>query len=368
MLFLIQKEFKQIFRNRFLPRLIIAFPIMAILVMPWATNMEIKNVNVAIMDFDKSSTTKEIIAKLESSSYFRLTLYTNNVNKAYNCIYENDCDVIVEFPLGFESNFLKEKNASLGIYANSINSTKGSLGAGYLSNTIMSYAKSKQANIFQNATNTGVMEVLSLYRFNPNLDYKIYMIPALMVMILTMICGFLPAFNIVSEKERGNIEQINVTPIKKFDFILAKLVPYWCIGFIVLTLCFLLAYLVYGLVAVGSYALIYLFALCYILVVAGMGLIISNYSNTMQQAMFVIFFFVLILVLMSGLFTSIKSMPSWAYYLTYINPLRYFIESLRLIFLKGSTLFDIWHNLLALIIFALILNLWAIVGYKKRGY
>lgn len=367
MLFLIQKEFKQIFRNKFLPRLIVAFPVMAILVMPWAANMEIKNVNVAIMDFDKSSITKELISKIESSSYFHLTLRTNNVKEAYNCIYTNDCDVIVEFPLGFESGFLKSKNAQLGIYANAINSTKGSLGAGYLSNIIMEFARTKQMSIFSNATNTGAMEVLSLYRFNPNLDYKIYMIPALMVMILTMICGFLPAFNIVGEKEKGNIEQMNVTPIKKFDFILAKLVPYWCIGFIVLTLCFILAYLIYGLVAVGSYALIYLFAMCYVLVVAGIGLIISNYSHTMQQAMFVIFFFVLILVLMSGLFTSIKSMPSWAYYLTYINPLKYFIESLRLIFLKGSTIFDIWHNLLALIIFAFIFNLWAIVSYKKRG-
>ena len=226
----------------------------------------------------------------------------------------------------------------------------------------MGFAKEKMSVVEQIQS----AEILSLYRFNPYLDYKIYMIPALLAMVLTLLCGFLPAFNIVGEKEKGNIEQINVTPISKFAFIVSKLIPYWTIGFIVLSLCFLFAFLLYGLVAKGSYLLIYLFALGNIFVVTGLGLIISNYSHTMQQAMFVIFFFMLILVLMSGLFTSIKSMPDWAYYFTYINPLRYFMESLRLIFLKGSTFSDIWHNFIALLLFAGVLNLWAVMSYKKR--
>ncbi|WP_276896616.1 ABC transporter permease [Helicobacter japonicus] len=362
MLFLIQKEFKQIFRNKFLPKLIFIFPIMVILVLPWATNMEIKNINIGIVDFDKSSTSKELIMKISSSPYFNIMLSAKGIKEAYHCIDTNECDIILEFPQYFESRIFKEHKAYLGIYANATNGIKGSLGSGYLSSIIMGFAKEKMSVVEQIQS----AEILSLYRFNPYLDYKIYMIPALLAMVLTLLCGFLPAFNIVGEKAKGNIEQINVTPISKFAFIVSKLIPYWTIGFIVLSLCFLFAFLLYGLVAKGSYLLIYLFALGYIFVVTGLGLIISNYSHTMQQAMFVIFFFMLILVLMSGLFTSIKSMPDWAYYFTYINPLRYFMESLRLIFLKGSTFSDIWHNFIALLLFAGVLNLWAVMSYKKR--
>ncbi|TQR31824.1 ABC transporter permease [Campylobacter sp. MIT 99-7217] len=366
MLFLIQKEFKQIFRNRFLPRLILLFPIMIICVMPWAANMQIKNVNLAIVDFDKSSTTQKLAMKIAASSYFNIALQTTNTKEAYECIYQNDCDLILELPSNFEQSLNKENKANLGIYANSINSVKGVLGANYLSNIILDFVKVKQLNTLQNSA-FFAFETNSIYRFNANLDYKIFMIPALMVMVLTLICGFLPAFNIVAEKEKGISEQINVTPISKLVFILSKLIPYWLIGLLVLSLCFLMAFVIYGLYPKGSFLLVYLFAFIYILVVAGMGIIISNYSNTMQQAMFVSYFFILILILLSGLFTSVKSMPDWAKFLTYLNPLRYFIESLRLIFLKASELSDLWLNLICLLAFAFVLNLWAIFSYKKRG-
>ena len=195
------------------------------------------------------------------------------------------------------------------------------------------------------------------------------MILALMVMVLTMLCGFLPAFNIIAEKQSGNIEQINVSPLPKSLFILSKIIPYWIMGLFVLSLCFLLAFLVYGFASKGGYVSIYAFALVYILVVTGLGLVISNYSATMQQAMFVSYFFILILLLLSGLFTSVKSMPFWAQILTYANPLRYFIESLRAIFLRGENLFNsanLTLNLALLFVFALVLNAWAIQSYKKR--
>lgn len=184
-----------------------------------------------------------------------------------------------------------------------------------------------------------------------------------------MLCGFLPAFNIIAEKQSSNIEQINVSPLPKSLFILSKIILYWIMGLFVLSLCFLLAFLVYGFASKGGYVSIYAFALVYILVVTGLGLVISNYSATMQQAMFVSYFFILILLLLSGLFTSVKSMPFWAQILTYANPLRYFIESLRAIFLRGENLFNsanLTLNLALLFVFALVLNAWAIQSYKKR--
>lgn len=349
MWFLIQKEFKQIFRNAFLPKLIFAFPIAVILIIPWATNMEIKGVNLAVLDWDKTETSKNLLASIEGSSYFDTTLYALSLEEAHACISSGKCDIILEIPNGLEKDLQKESSANIGIYANAINSTKGALGSGYLANIITNAGLGRDSAIFSatlgassasgassisGASNTLGAQILTTYRFNPNLNYKIYMIPALMVMVLTLVCGFLPAFNIVGEKERGNIEQINVTPISKFHFILSKLIPYWLIGFFILGLCFLLAFLVYGLVPRGSFALIFTFGSAYVLVVAGLGLVISNYSNTMQQAMFVCWFFMLILILMSGLFTSTKSMPQWAQILSALNPLKYFIESLRLIFFE----------------------------------
>lgn len=380
--FLVQKEFKQFFRNSFLPRMLIGFPIMAILVIPWVANMEIKNVNLSVLDFDKSTLSNELITKIQAGNYFNIIHNAPSFDSAKECIYRGECDIIIEIPNDFEANVVSKQRASIALYANAINSTKGTLGAGYLSNIIAEFSAQKNAKIQDSrgasgATNSGAsganlanLEILSLYAYNPHLDYKLYMIPALTVMVLTLLCGFLPAFNIIGEKQSGNIEQINVSPLPKSLFIISKVIPYWIMGIVVVSLCFLLAFIIYGFASRGGYGSIFVFALVYILVVTGLGLVISNYSNTMQQAMFVSYFFILILILLSGLFTSIKSMPLWAEMLTLANPLRYFIESLRAIFLKGDSLLDspfLWKDLCALLCFALIFNLWAIVSYKKQS-
>ena len=382
--FLVQKEFKQFFRNSFLPRMLVGFPIIAILVIPWVANMEIKNINLSIVDFDKSTLSNKLIAKIEAGDYFKVVQNALSFESAKECIYLAKCDIIVEIPNDFETNMLSQ-SASIALYANAINSTKGTLGAGYLSNIIAEFSAEKNAKILNwqgfgttnatsanlsNTANLGNLEVLSLYAYNPHLDYKLYMIPALTVMVLTLLCGFLPAFNIIGEKQSGNIEQINVSPLPKSLFIISKVIPYWIMGIVVISVCFLLAFVVYGFASRGGYGSIFVFALVYILVVTGLGLVISNYSNTMQQAMFVSYFFILILILLSGLFTSIKSMPLWAQMLTLANPLRYFIESLRAIFLKGDSLIDsafLWWDLCALVGFALVFNLWAIASYKKQS-
>lgn len=376
--FLVQKEFKQFFRNSFLPRLLVGFPIMVILVFPWVANMEIKNVNLSIVDFDKSTLSNELIAKIEAGDYFKMVQNALSFESAKECIYLAKCDIIVEIPNDFEANMLSQ-SASIALYANAINSTKGTLGAGYLSNIIAEFSAEKNAKILDsrnfgttsaNLANLANLEILSLYAYNPHLDYKLYMIPALTVMVLTLLCGFLPAFNIIGEKQSGNIEQINVSPLPKSLFIISKIIPYWIMGIAVISVCFLLAFVVYGFASKGGYGSIFVFALVYILVVTGLGLVISNYSNTLQQAMFVSYFFILDLILLSGLFTPIKSMPLWAQILTLTNPLRYFIESLRAIFLKGDSLIDtpfLWWNLCVLLCFGIALNLWAIASYKKQS-
>lgn len=370
--FLIEKEFKLIIRNSFIPRMILMMPIMMILIMPWAANQEIRNIKLCVIDNDHTSVSENLIRKVCSSGYFILASTANTNEEALRAIAAGESDIILEIPIDFEKNIKNEGIAKVMISANSVNGTKGSLGSSYLSGILNDFSTELSPRYSNQNVSIGIVEtpsfsVIPHYKFNPHLDYKVFMVPALMVMLLTMLTGFLPALNIVSEKETGTIEQMNVTPTKRLSFILAKLIPYWTIGFIVLSICMILAALVYNIIPSGSLLTIYLFTMVYIFVVSGMGLIVSNYSETMQQAMFVMFFFMMILLLMSGLFTPVNSMPEWAKAITVINPLKYFIQVMRLVYLKGSAFAELVSQFVILCGFAVAFNVGAILSYKKNS-
>ena len=366
---MLEKEFKQIIRNSFIPKIILIFPCMVLLVFPWAANFDVKNINLSVVDHDYSRFSSRLIHKTLSSGYFRLTNVSEDYKSALESIDKDESDLVLEIPANFEEDFIRNGAAKLMISANSVNGTKGALGSSYLSGIVMEFASEEREKWIRpsDAVSVPDIEIIPRNWFNPGLNYKVFMVPALMVMLLTMLCGFLPALNIVGEKEAGTMEQINVTPITRMTFIVSKLLPYWIIGFIVITIGFGLAWLIYDLVPAGHLSTIYLFAAIYILGVSGLGLVISNYSGTMQQAMFVMYFFILILILMSGLFTPIQSMPQWAQAITTVNPLRYFMQVMRLVYLKGSTLPDLVNELMALGSFAIIFNLWAVFSYRKTS-
>jgi ABC-2 type transport system permease protein len=367
--YLIEKEFKQTFRNAFIPKLILVFPFLVLLVFPWATNQEIKHINVVIIDGDQGAWSKRLSEKINASTYFNLAGYTDSNDKGMTLLEDGKTDMLLEIQPGFEKNLMNTGEASVMISVNAVNIMKGGLGSNYMHAIVQDFAGEIRAECIPLLGKTGLplIRVVPQNRFNAFLDYKVFMIPALIVILMTLLCGFLPALNIVSEKETGTIEQMNVTPVNKLSFILGKLIPYWTIGLFVFSVTLGLAALIYGLVPKGNLPTIYLSVLIYISAVSGLGLLISNYSSTLQQAMFVIFFFLLIFLLISGLFTPITSMPSWAQTFTYFNPLRYFIEIMRMTFLKGSGISDIWRQLAALSIYALVLNGWALVSYRKRG-
>ena len=367
--FLIEKEFKQIRRNRFIPKLIIFFPCMMLFVMPWVANFEVKDLKLIVVDNDVSTLSKRLISKASSSEYFLLTDVLSNYDEALTQIESFSADIILQIPIGFEKELIASRDTSVMIAANSVNGIKGALGSGYLTAIVNDFAYNIREELFPYSgwSPVPIIQAIPMHRFNPHLDYKMYMVPALVVMILTMLCGFLPALNIVGEKETGTMEQINVTPIGRFTFILAKLIPYWIMGLLVLTLSLLIARYFYGLIPAGNLKVIYFFACVYILTVSGVGLVISNYSSTLQQAMFIIYFFIMIFILISGLFTPVKSMPNWAQWIATINPLKYFIEVMRFVYLKGSSISEIVDRLYVLIGFALMFNLWAVLSYKKSS-
>jgi ABC-2 type transport system permease protein len=368
--FLLQKEFKQIFRNKSLLPMIFIMPLIQLIVMPLSADYEIKNINIAIVDHDHSTISQKIANKITSSGYFKLIDSPQTYEQAYSKIESGEADIILEMPQNFEKNLYRESQARLNISLNAINGTKANVGGVYLSRIITEFNQELQAELVQNNRHKQVPTIVitNTNKFNSYLNYKLFMVPGILVVLVTMVGSYMCSMNIVKEKEIGTIEQINVSPIKKYQFILGKLIPFWVIGVFIFSIgLFLIGRLLYGIVPQGSLFLLYGFLSIYLIALLGFGLLISTYSETQQQAMSLSFFFMMIFILMSGLFTFIDSMPEWAKVIAYCNPVTYFIEVIRMIVLKGSGLKDIAHHIIVISSFAAGLNTWAILNYKKKS-
>ncbi len=366
--FLLQKEFRQIFRDPSILRIIFIMPVIQLMLLPWAADYEIKNIKLSVTDLDHSPYSRRLISKITASGYFQLTHYSNSYQQSFEQIEKDKADLILEIPTAFEKNLIKENEAKLFIASNAINGVKGNLGSAYLRSIIQDFNREVRLEWIQfpRFSPQTQIEITSSNWFNPLMNYKYFMVPGILVLLLTMIGANLTAINIVKEKEIGTIEQINVTPVKKYHFILGKLIPFWILGLIVLTLGLLISRLMYGIVPVGGFLTIYVFAAVYLLAVLGLGLLISTYASNQQQAMLISFFLMMIFVLLGGLYTSIDSMPVWAQWITRFNPVSYFIDVMRMVVLKGSKLNDIKMHLLIMAGFAVVLNGWAILSYRKR--
>jgi len=369
MKFVLQKEFRQIFRDKNMLRMIFMIPIIQLLVLPQAANFTIKNINLAVVDHDHSSYSQKFISKILSSGYFKLAGNDASYNESYKLIEKDKADIILEIPQGFEKNLVRENSQKLYVAVNAINGTKALVGSGYLNSIIMDYNNEIRLQwIHPDKFNPlPTIDIATSNWFNPNLTYYIFMVPGILVMLITLIGGNMSALNIVKEKEIGTIEQINVTPLKKYHFLLGKLIPFWIIGMVVFSIGLTIARLVYGIIPLGNIGLLYLFLAVYLFAILGFGLLISTYAETQQQAQSLTFFFVMIFNLMGGLFTPIDSMPDWAQWITRLIPISYFINVMRMVVLKGSAFSDIQYHLLIVFIMGLILNGWAILNYKKTS-
>jgi ABC-2 type transport system permease protein len=357
---LLEKEFKQIFRDKGLLPVIFIMPLIQLLVMPLAANFDIKNINLAVIDHDHSTWSQQLITKVAASGYFRIVSTHNTFPDAMKQVESEKADIILEIPAKFELHLIKEGTQPVYLAADAINGTKAGLGSAYLNTIIADYSNEKFPA-------HPAIDIRSSNWFNPYMNYRLYMVPGILVLLVTMICGFIASLNIVKEKEIGTIEQINVTPVKKWEFIMGKMIPFWIIGMIDFTLGLLIGWLVYGIVPVGNLLLLYAFLSVYLVALLGFGLLISTYSDTQLQAMFVTFFFIMIFILMSGLFISVDNMPPWAKVIARMTPVTYFIDVMRMIVLKGSRFSDISRSLGIVALFAIVLNGWAILNYRKTA-
>jgi len=362
--FILQKEFLQVFRNKMMLPMIFGMPLFQLLVLAYAATFEMKNVRTFIVDMDRSVASRELTGKFKGSSFYTIKGVTFNYEEAERSLKAGESDIIVEIPSGFESGLQKVKKATIGLVADAINSTTANLAYTYTSAIIKDY----NLDIVKKIVGKPVKPPIGItysYWFNPELNYQTYMVPGILVLLVTLIGIFLAGINVVREKEIGTIEQINVTPIKKYQFIAGKLIPFWIIAMFELAFGLVIAKLVFHIPVVGSIWLVFGVAGVFMMATLGLGLIISTTSDTMQQSMFVTWFFLVVFILMSALFTSVESMPRWAQMINVINPIAYFIKIIRMIMLKGSAFRDIFNPFMALVIYGIAALSIAVWRYRK---
>lgn len=363
--YLLVKEYKQMFRNWLLSVVFILLPVAMMNVVPRIATQEVKNLNIAVIDCDHSTLSSRLTHKLQASEFFNLYAVCSNYQTAYNLLQEGSVDFIVTIENEFERNLYRTGGADVMVTVNAVNGMKGGLGNSYLTQIVMQYAQ--ELSDESGTVSRRPVTVAPRYLFNATLDYKPYMIPALMAMTLILLVGFLPALNVVGEKERGTIEQINVTPVSRIEFILSKMIPYWSVGIFIVGFCIVLAWKIHGVTPEGAIWLVFLFNIVYIFTISSLGLTISNYSDNMRQAAIVMFFFIVIFILTSGLISPVAFMPYWAQEATRLNPLRYIITAMREIYLKGSTFTQLLPLFVPLFIYGLLASVWAVISFQKNN-
>ena len=346
---------------------IFVMPLVQLIILLHAATLEMKQIELFVVDKDLSSTSRRLVENFKRSPFYILKDYSTSIEEAEQELRRGNVDIILHIPSGFERAMVRESSVKIqilidainGISAGLINGYTQAIIAGFNQKIISEWIGTTGTNHFQN------IELTYSLWYNPRLNYKIFMLPALMVLLITIIGMFLSALNLVREKELGTLEQINVTPIRKYQFIVGKLVPFWIIALFELAFLMVIGKLFFNLPVLGSVGLLFGFASVYLLVVMGAGLFISTVSQTQQQVMFVSFFFMILFILMSGIFTPVETMPHWAQKINIFNPLAYFMRVIRMVILKGSGFSDILKEFISLFVFAFIILSLAVWRYRK---
>jgi ABC-2 type transport system permease protein len=348
---------------------IFVVPLIQLIILVNAATLEMKRINMYVVDKDLSSTSRQMVNKFKASPFFVIKKSSFQLEDAESELKKDHVDVILHIPAQFEKDLVRENKAKVQIIINAINGAAGGIENAYISNIISGYNKSVVADWVgvspKGTISAPSITVTSSYWYNPQLNYKTFMVPAVLVLLVTLIGMFLSALNLVREKELGTIEQINVTPIRKYQFIAGKLIPFWIIALFELGFGLIVGKLLFNIPIIGSIPLLFGVAAIYLLVVLGLGLFISTITDTQQQTMFISFFFMIVFVMMSGTFTPVESMPHWAQIMNHINPVSYFMRVIRMILLKGSGFTDILKEIIALFVYACIILSLAVWRYRK---
>ncbi len=366
---IVQKEFRQIFRNPSIIRLILVMPIIQLIVIPFAADYEVKYINLVVNDQDHSTYSQRLIQKMTAGHYFKLIDVPRSYDKAAEIVKDSRADIILSIPRNFEKQLISENKTSLHLASDAVNGVKAGLGNIYALQIINDFNKDIREEWRQQPRNSIMPQIqtISNLRYNPMNNYQLYMVPGILALLVTMVGALISSLNLVAEKEKGTIEQINVTPLKKYQFIIGKLLPFWIMGLFSLTIGFIVSFVVFHIWPVGSFLTIYSYAMIYLFAVLGIGLLLSTIADTQQQVTLYSFFIMMMFVLLGGLYTSIESMPPWAQKLSWCVPTSHFIQFIRSVVIKGSSIMDLKYEYLIMMGFAFVFNALAVLNYRKRS-
>jgi ABC-2 type transport system permease protein len=366
LLALLRKEFLQIRRDRLMLRQVIAMPIVQLVILSSAATFEVKRARLWVVDQDQSALSRGLVDHLVASGRFVITGASASMKPANAALLTRDAGIIVHVPSGFERDLRRSGTADIQLVLNAEDGAAAGVTQAYATQIVRRYAAERQAELRPNVRSAPTVDVRARGWYNPELSYRDYMIPGILVQLVTVIGTLLTAMNIVREKEVGTLEQLRVTPLARGTFIAAKLIPLWIIAIMELAIGLIVARLIFDVPIAGSLPLVFFAAAIYLTAALGVGLWISTLVNTQQQAMFITFFIIMVYLLMSGLFTPVRSMPDWAQWLAQLNPLKHFIVIMRAVMLKGAGLADIAREMGILALFGIAMLSLAVRQYGRQ--
>ena len=369
--FLLRKEYLQIFRDRLMVAQLLILPAIQLLILANAATFEVTRARFVVVDDDRSAVSRGLVDRLRASRRFELVRPPLSARAADEAMLRRDAGVILHVPPDFERDLVRTRSAPVQLVLNAEDGAAAGVTLGYAQRIVADYAAELGATLHIASARTGpsagAIDLRTRGWYNPELDYRLYMVPGILVELVTIVATLATALSIVREKELGTLEQLNVTPVTRGQFIAAKLIPLWSLGLAALAVGLIVARLAFGVSIRGSVLLVFATASVYLLAALGIGLLVSTIVETQQQAMFVTFFIVLVYLLMSGLFTPVRSMPQWAQWLTQANPMMHFMVIMRAVMIRGAGVREIAQPLAVLAVLALGVFSLSVLRYARRS-
>ena len=367
---LIKKEFLQVFRNPLLISILVVAPLVQFVIFPFCADYEIKMLDIAFIDNDRSSISKDIINSFNSSGYFITHGVLQGQAEAEEMMRHDKIDILIEIPPRFEHDLYTGQPTQISSTANAINTVKAGIGTGYVQEVIGDYMRHfAEMNKLPNMPGIENAEISlsNIYWYNEQMNYKNLIVPGILVILVTLIGCYVTALNLVREKEIGTIEQVNVTPIRRWQFLIGKMIPFWILGMTEFIVGLGIMKLVFGITVQGSIPMLLGITAIYLLVMLGLGFFISSISENQLQAMFIVLFLFIVFVLLSGLFTPTEGMPGWAHKINYFNPMSFYMEVIKKVVLKGGDFLSVRMETIVLSVMAVVINTGAILSYQESS-
>ncbi|MGI9625953.1 MAG: ABC transporter permease [Longimicrobiales bacterium] len=361
--FLLRKEFKQIFRDTTMLRMLLAVPIIQLLILSSAATFEVKQARLWIVDEDQSQASRSLLHRIRASSHFLFAGSSMSMSQTDDVLLDRKASAILRIPTDFARDLGRDRRAGVQLVFDAEDGAAAGIMQSYLAAVLRQHAwdLSSRIEMRSGAVGTGLptveaglVNVRHRGWYNPELRYHDYMVPGILVLLVTIIALSITSMNIVREKEIGTLEQLSVTPVTRTQLIASKLIPFWIIALFDLFVGLFVARQVFNIPVEGSLVVVAVSAVAYLFVALGIGLWISTVVDTQQQAMFIAFSINMVYLLMSGLFTPFTSMPYWAQIVGQLSPVKHFIEIMRAVLVRGAGFDAVAVPLAALVVYGIV--------------